>query len=400
MVGCGSRTPPVPATADRGDECRLSAGSAETSETLTVALADSVDPAHAPIPVNDSERLLFRQYSETLVRLDCQGEVRAGLASAWMGDSTGQRWTFTLRQSPDSPDRTPPTATGVVSSWHGRHSAVDALGIDSAVALDDGRLRVTLRATADSAPRLFADPALAVPTAVNALPESILRITSGAGTRRIVAFQIAPQGDPRDALDRGADLIVTRDPAVVDYVANRAEFTTFSLPWSRTYVLLQPAGALPIWILVVDSVGRSLARDVAQADARAAEPSVWRGECTHTDLSHVVTPPISPRIVYPRDDKVARGLAERIVALTRDSVPLRSAGLDPAEFAAAVRSQGDRGYVLGLPRQVSAPCHELAALPAGARIQPLVDTRAHAIVRRGVPPLTVEWDGTLRVVEP
>jgi len=266
--------------------------------------------------------------------------------------------------------------------------------------LDDGKLRVTLRATADSAPRLFADPALAVPTAVNAVPGPILRIISGAGTGRIVDFQVAPEGDPRDALDRGADLIVTRDPAVVDYVANRAEFTTFSLPWSRTYVLLQPAGALPIWILVVDSVGRSLARDVAQADARAAEPSVWRSECPHINLSHIVTPPISPRIVYPRDDKVARGLAERIVALTRDSVPLRSAGLDPAEFATAVRGQLDRGYVLGLPRQVPAPCHELAALPAGARIQPLVDTRAHAIVRRGVPPLTVEWDGTLRVVEP
>ena len=399
MVGCGSRTPPVPATADRGDECRLFAGSAETSETLTVALADSVDPAHAPIPANDSERLLFRQHSETLVRLDCQGKVRPGLASEWTGDSTGRKWTFTLRQSSDSSDRAPLTATGVVSNWHGRHSAVNALGIDSAVALDDGRLRVTLRATADSAPRLFADPALAVPTAVNAVPEPILRITSGAGSRRIVDFQVAPEGDPRDALDRSADLIVTRDPAVVDYVANRAEFTTFSLPWSRTYVLLQPAGALPIGILV-DSVGQSLARDVVQADARAAEPSVWRSECPHTNLSHIVTPPISPRIVYPRSDKVARGLAERIVALTRDSFPLRSAGLDPAEFAAAVRGQLDRGYVLGLPRQVPAPCHELAALPAGARIQPLVDTRAHAIVRRGAPPLTVEWDGTLRVVEP
>jgi hypothetical protein len=240
-------------------------------------------------------------------------------------------------------------------------------------------LSVTLRATPDSAPRLFADPALSVP--------------SGP----ILDFQAAPHGDPRDALDRGADLVVTRDPAVVDYVANRAEFTTFPLPWSRTYALLQPAGAHPIWTLGVDSVGRSLARDVAQADARGAEPSVWRRECPHTDLSYVVPPPISPRIVYPRDDKVAQGLAERIVALTR-AVQLRSAGLDPAEFAAAVRNQHDWGYVLGLPRQVPAPCHELAALPVGAWIQPLIDTRAHAIVRRGAPPLTVDWDGTVRVV--
>jgi hypothetical protein len=306
--------------------------------------------------------------------------VRPGLAAEWTGDPTGRRWIFTLRQSPHPPNRAPLTAAGVVSSWHGRRGAVDALGIDSAVALDDGRLSVTLRATPDSAPRLFADPALSVP--------------SGP----ILDFQVAPDGDPRDALDRGADLVVTRDPAVVGYVANRPDFTTFPLPWSRTYVLLQPAGGFRIWILGVDSVRRSLARDVAQADARAAEPSFWRPQCPYTDLSYVMPPPISPRIVYPRDDKVARGLAERIVALTRDTVPLRSAGLNPAEFAAAVRDQHDRGYVLGLPRQVPAPCHESAALPAGAGIQPLIDTRAHAIVRRGAPPLTVDWDGTIRVV--
>jgi hypothetical protein len=42
----------------------------------------------------------------------------------------------------------------------------------------------------------------------------------------------------------------------------------------------------------------------------------------------------------------------------------------------------------------------LAAFPVGARIQPLIDTRAYAIVRKGSPPLTVEWDGTVRVAEP
>ncbi|HEV8177309.1 MAG TPA: hypothetical protein VGP44_06425 [Gemmatimonadales bacterium] len=266
------------------------------------------------------------------------------------------------------------------------------------VALDDGRLSVTLRATPDSAPLLFAHPALAVITAPDWVAGSNHRINPRHGP--IVDFQVSPRGDPRDALDHGADLVVTRDPAVVDYAANRAEFTTFPLPWSRTYVLLQPAGGSPISMLGADSAGRSLARDVAQADARGADPSVWRRQCPHTDLSTVVPQAVSSRIVYPREDKVARGLAERIVALTRDTVPLRSAGLDPAEFAAAVRDQRDRGYVLGLERQVPAPCHELSALPSGAWIQPLVDTRAHAIVRRGVPPLTIEWDGTLRVVEP
>lgn len=363
-----------------------------------MALADSVDLAHAPIPTNDSERLLFRQNSETLVRLDCRGEVRPGLASEWTADSTGRKWTFTLGQGAHRPHRAPLTAADVVSSWQSRPRAVHDLGIDSAIAVGDDRLDVTLQARPDSAPRLFADPTLSVPTAADSVAGFTARIASDSQNGPTLDFQVAPDSDPRDALDRGADLVVTRDPAVVDYVANRAEFTTFALPWSRTYTLLQPAGALPIWILGVDSVYRSLAEDVAQGEARAAEPPFWwNGQCPHIQQSYVVRPPISPRIAYPREDKVARGLAERIVALTKDSVPLRTAGLDPAEFAVALRDQHERGYVLALPRQVPAPCHELAALPVGAWIQPLIDTRAHAIVRKGAPPLTVDWDGTVRV---
>jgi hypothetical protein len=31
---------------------------------------------------------------------------------------------------------------------------------------------------------------------------------------------------------------------------------------------------------------------------------------------------------------------------------------------------------------------------------PLIETRAHAIVRRGAPPLVAEWDGAVRLAEP
>ena len=354
-----------------------------------MALVDPVDPTHAPIPTNDSDRLFFRYHSETLVRLDCHGEVRPGLASGWTADSTGRRWTFTLHSDARDASRSPLTAATVASSWQKRRSAMATLGIDSAVALDLNRLSVTLRDTPDSAPRLFAHPALSVATTAEAV----------AGT--IVDFQMIPGGDPRDAIDRGADLVVTRDPAVAEYVANRAEFSTFPLPWTLTYALLQPAGSAPIETMIeVDSVRRSLARDVAQADARAAQPSIWRASnCPYTELSNIVTVPTTARIVYPRNDKVAQGLAERIVALAGDTVPLRTAGLDAAAFTLALRAQNERGYVKGLPRAAAAPCHEIASLPAGTTIQPLIDTRTFAIVRKGTPPLWVEWDGALRVMD-
>ena len=93
-------------------------------------------------------------------------------------------------------------------------------------------------------------------------------------------------------------------------------------------------------------------------------------------------------------------MAERVVALAGWGPGLRTEALEPAEFSGLLRYGAERAYVLALPRQTLVPCREAAALPGGARIQPLIDTRAHAIVRKGAPPLTVEWDGTVRVVEP
>jgi hypothetical protein len=72
--------------------------------------------------------------------------------------------------------------------------------------------------------------------------------------------------------------------------------------------------------------------------------------------------------------------------------------LAETDLANAIRSGTERGYVIGLPHETLAPCRELSRLPVGASIVPLIDTRAQAIVRRGSPDLTVDWDGTVRVV--
>src|SRR5262245_25101860 len=91
--GCGPRVGshgvPVPPSASRGSgpASALSATSAssddssadcklisEPSEPVgTVALSERVDPANAPHASNESERIVFRQLYETLVRVDCKG---------------------------------------------------------------------------------------------------------------------------------------------------------------------------------------------------------------------------------------------------------------------------------------------------------------------------------------
>jgi len=43
---------------------------------------------------------------------------------------------------------------------------------------------------------------------------------------------------------------------------------------------------------------------------------------------------------------------------------------------------------------------ELPPWSSAATIEPLLDVRSHAVVRRGLPRMTLDWDGTLRLAPP
>jgi hypothetical protein len=210
---------------------------------------------------------------------------------------------------------------------------------------------------------------------------------------------MAEHGDPRDAIDRGIDLTVTRDPAVVEYVAERPELITYPLPWTLTYILLQPAGAKSITSdSPADTIGRSLARDAVRAFARPAESPFWTDSVAHC-AANQTAPAVShsSRVVYPGDDVVARGLAERVVALA-DDPELRTAPLDRSEFRTALQEGSERAYVIPVPRRTMNPCREVRGWPPAASLLPLIDTRSAAIVRSGSATLSVDWDGTLRII--
>ena len=376
--------------------------SAEHLDTFTIALAEPVDLSHAPNPINESERLVFRQLFETLVRLDCQGKLQPDLATSWHPDSTGRNWTFVIRDGARFPDGSSLTARSVRSDWHTRWSRLQAVGLDSVKVLDDRTLLVAMRDLRDSLPHLFADPLFSVTSQVNSSAASNGRIALPPGpTRPTLEIEASPRGDLRDALDAGGDLVVSGDPEVVDYAASRGEFEIFPLPWDRTYALLQHAGSEPLKANVSDStIHQSLARDAVQTEARPARsPYWWNGPCAIYTSMHV-TLPTAPRVVYLRTDVVARQLAERMVALAGDSPSLSAVGMDPSRFADALKHGGDRGYIVALPLRPVSPCRESAEWTSGAYLQPLIDTRARAIVRRGSPALSVEWDGTVRVARP
>ena len=149
-----------------------------------------------------------------------------------------------------------------------------------------------------------------------------------------------------------------------------------------------------------DSARRSLSTDAVRAEARPAEPPFWWDSMTCPARASQTPRPVSSRIAYPRSDGVARGLAERIVALAGAGSGVRAAALSDSDFAVALREGTESAYVMAVPRHSLAPCRDSSDWPAGASVIPLIDVRARAIVRRGSPPLWIDWFGTVRIVNP
>jgi hypothetical protein len=321
------------------------------------------------------------------VRLDCEGGARPGLAESWAGDSTGRFWTLTLRPVADTAGTEPRwSAAALAATWRTDPAAAAALrlaGVTSAVPLDERRLVAGMASPSASLPPVFAERSLAV----------------GLGTASPLQVS-APAGDLRDAVDGDADVIVTADPAVLDYAAQRSHLRQVALPWSRRYLLVLPR---PVPGLVpADTTGfrAALARDAVRADARAAPPGGWPdslAQCPRAARGPAL--PVADAVVYPADDPTARELAERLVALANDG-PAEARPLDSAALSAALGQAAAAAFIVRAAVRPLSPCAWTRNWPAGAAVTALVDVRARAIVRPGAPPLTVEWDAALRPAEP
>jgi hypothetical protein len=360
-------------------------------------LPDSVDPAHAPVPTNDSERLLFRQLYRNLVRVDCQGGVQPELAEGWSYDSSARTWTFTLRDTSLSSDGSRLGAAQVLASWRSHRGLLSAMGIDSVVATDSRTLVVGVRDRGNSQPTLFAHPALSIALSPSlSLASNGRFLSSSVGGPTVLDFLAVP-GDLRDALDSGVDLLVTRDLELAEYAERQRGLQTFPLPWSRRYLFVQPAGADSLPDMgEADSLRGSLAKDAVKTDARPASGAWNPPACASAGAPATPVRP-SPRVVYLASDPVARALAERIVALSGSDPDLRVEPLGDSAFAASLRAGTRRGYLVAIPSDTEDLCFSGLRLPTNASMYPLIDTRARAIVRKGSPPLTVDWDGTPRL---
>ncbi len=399
-VGAGacahpSHAPPAPAAGAPG--CLLAAGGESRSPVVTVALTDSVDPTHAPVPRNDAERLVFRQLYETLVRFDCDGRAVPSLAESWTSSDGGRRWAFTLRGDAQFWDGAPVTARDVVVGKGGAGYTLTPI--------DARTVGVWLAKGSDDVPAFLADPALAVTkaapggdwpigtarywvTGATATDQEI-RAHSPAGDT--IVFRQASAKDARDLLDAGVDLLITRDRSIADYAARQSAFSVVDLPWDRVYVLASvepPTTRLD-----------GLEQAVRGESRRPQGGGFWWENLRACGPAPATAPQPSAtarRIAYVRGDAAARDLAGRIAALGGGT----AAGLGPADFARSLAGGSGAGYVVALPRTVPEACRAARDLlpPWPASVAPLVETRARAVVRRAMSRWTVDGDGTLHLL--
>lgn len=354
----------APAPAAAPDACVQQIGA--NPSVLRVALTQPVDVAHAPVPRNASERLLFRQLYETLVTLDCNGAVVPQLAESW--SIQGNTWEFRLRANARFTDGSPVTAQDVVASWAARSLPRIVTGISAS---GEHALRVVVSAAFDVA--IFAGPAFAIAhgvseagwpsgtTTFQAAPDSLIRLRSVDG--REIAFELTGT-DERSALDLGVDVLITRDGATLAYARALPEYRVTELPWSRTYVLANHAAPAGDRMAL-----HGLLRDAVPAETRPPQTSYWWQQQTCTNAMAM---PNTRSIGYPKNDATARALAERLTSL------------------AWQRNQTPNGFVLSIPN--TPDCS--TALPQ-TQVTPLLETRDYLIHRANIGRIRVFGDGTI-----
>jgi hypothetical protein len=343
----------APAPTPHSALCQLLPAPPIMADSLRVFVTETLDPDDAPWPYTTGERVIFPMLYREAGRKPCEA-VPEGLIIVFPKDA---------RTQVDSPVPSPtpwPATTGPYTI---------AMAADTVLDLRPREPR--------TAPRL--------------------RVTS-----------IAPRLG-RDALDAGADVVITSDPSTIAYAAVQPDLASVPLPWDNLYVLIQPGprthGALDSSL----AIQKDLATGALRVEARpAADGGGWL-EC----------PPVLPlqrlddssrmtaRIVFDKTDGVARALSERLVALVAarsfqlaslagalsaaDS--LRAVGLDTAAFRRSLADGREAAYVTRLPLDRHTTCVALADLrlhtswlsplrAIGEHVTPLVETRSRAIVRR------------------
>ena len=374
-TACAPAPPPVPQPAPPSeivsappDACVVAGDTGREADTVAVAL----DPPPSGLlpPLTGSDWFDWARGYETLIRLDCDSVPRPALAIGWKPDSVGAVWVLDLagQVSPEGIDE-------IVRQWTPPPRRLALAGVRSLQRRGEHELQVNLAAPNDSLLRVLAHPALA------------LRLSTVAPGRNadLPGFRAMPRSaDLRDALDAGADMVVTTDPATLDYARRRADLEIVPLPWSSVYAMVSPG---PLTATQAHGFRAALARDVARADARAAAAP----ECP---AAGGLATAAGSQLAYLAGDPTAASLAARLVALGAAGPRGTVLPLPRSEIQRRLGLQQLAGAVLPFPTLGAELCPPEAA---GYAVTPLVETRAHLVTRQAGPAIRRDGFGVLRV---
>ncbi len=255
--------------------CDLPQGEILPRGNLTIALTDSVTAKHAPVPRNQSERLVFAQLYETLVRVDCAGNLLPGLASSWTCTADSSTWVFTLRENAYFWDGTLVTAADVLFAWNQAQDQSDHSDpwswLDTHAGtinvLSGRRLSISLPEPQADFPLLLAHPATAVAAARQGwlwpVGSGPARLTAGtpeplpdlacipnqhhprAPRWQTLTFHCRPLSDPRDLINQSWDLLPVSTLQSTAFFRAFPAYQIIPLPLNQTYLLLCPPGQGP-----------------------------------------------------------------------------------------------------------------------------------------------------------
>ena len=454
--------------------CVVLAGAEQQPDTVRIALSSRIEPRNAPLPRSDSERILFGHLYETLITIDCEGRVHPGLAVEWFAGDGGKKWTFRLRTGARFWDGSPVTAQDIVACWQsaGVEPFIWEAGVDSVTAASENTVHLYFTSSYSELPRRLSAPPFAIarighrwpigstPCSINIEPmysslmyRRPLTVSPVSGKAGPVLVFLEPGSsatyDSRDLLEGSADVVITSDPDVIEYASSRPHLETVPLPWQRTYVLLSTTRILEIRLgdspPGLDTEFReNLARDAVPGVARGHEtPDWWKkiGWCAamadgagwneaSTSFTRVPNTDGSRRIVFDKDDPIARGIAERIVGIaaagpgsSREEAQLAAAvpglaegptilsaeGITGTELDVSLKEGDDFAYIIWLPLHPSDPCTGIMQLvnrvnwlsklgdKFTSSMLPLVDTRNFAIVHKGTAGLSTDWYGNIYI---
>lgn len=353
-------------------------------DSIRVIEDGPVESQDAPVPRSAAERIAFGLAYETLIKVDCQGNLEPGLAASWRNSGDGVE--FVLRKDAHFWDGAPVLAADVKSSWRLTDSSLadrtttdgDTLirvatsGFDPMPAVLAASAAVTKPAPDHgwpigtgsrwlTNPTNDADDALLQPT----IPGTAPRITFAHGT-----------DDARDALESHADVVITRDRAALALAATKPRFAILPMAWNEEYVLIAP-----------DPVPVDRSDLVAAVRVEATEAGNEGCPATMGREARLSGP---RRVAYRRGDPTAEALAARLIGSGALGHGVFAVALSPVGWERAVASGTE--WAMIVRRTAATPCG-----PSWGQSTPLIAVRASVVLDKSLLPVHLGGDGAPRL---